>query len=227
MADPQRVRELVAAMQDATKQPVTVKHRIGIDGRESYEELRQFVEIVNERRPDRFTVHARIAILAGLSPKENRNVPPIRYQDVYRLKNDLPDLQIELNGHVKTPDEIAMHLKSVDAVMVGRAAYDDPWSLSTIDQRFLGADSNLHQSPTRAQVIEAMAAYISRWSAAGWPERNVLRHMLGLFGGVPGTRKYKQRLSGPLSAGEGVSALQEAVASIPEDALHAGPQSAN
>ncbi len=237
MADPPRVRELVAAMKAATEQPVTVKHRIGIDGRESYEELREFVAVVNEQRPDRFTVHARIAILGGLSPKENRNIPPIRYEDVYRLKRELPELRIEINGHIKTPDEIAHHLQYVDGVMIGRAAYDDPWMLASVDERFFrakaddprlfearGVSGAVFEPPTRARVIETMREYIDRWAAAGWPDRNILRHMLGLFGGVPGTRKFKQRLSVPIAMGTGARALAEAAAHIPDEFLHARPE---
>lgn len=218
MADPGRVRELIAAMREATDQPVTVKHRIGIDGRESYQELCEFVECVEESRPARFTVHARIAILAGLSPKENRNVPPLRYEDVHRLKRDFPHLQIEINGHIKTVEDIRRQLEGVDAVMVGRAAYDDPWLFHRMDPEFF-AD----EAPTRnrGQVIEAVIPYMERWAAAGWPERSILRHMLGLFLGSPGTRKYKQVLSGPLRPGGGAEALREAVSHIPDQILHA------
>ena len=204
MASPARVRTLVGAMREATEKPVTVKHRIGIDGRESYEELREFVETVNHAGPARFTVHARIAVLAGLSPKENRTVPPLRYDDVYRLKRELPHLQIEINGGVHSVDEIRDHLSHVDGVMVGRAAYDNPWMMSAVDQEFFaGAAAGIHgpdgaRHPTRRQVIQAMAPYIRRWQEAGWPARNVLRHMLGLFAFQPGTRRYKQVLSGPV-----------------------------
>jgi len=231
MANPPRVRELVAAMQEASEQPVTVKHRIGIDGRESYEELREFVEVVNEQKPDRFTVHARIAILGGLSPKENRNVPPIRYDDVYRLKRELPDVQIEINGHIKTPDEIAHHLEYVDGVMIGRAAYDDPWMLAGVDRRFFETSGPAGpagavdaEPPTRAQVVETMREHIDRWTSAGWPDRNILRHMLGLFAGVPGTRRFKQRLSVPIAHGTGSRALAEAAAHISHDFLNAPPK---
>ncbi len=216
MADPGRVRELVAAMREATAQPVTVKHRIGIDGRESYAELRQFVETVEQARPARFTVHARIAILTGLSPKENRTVPPLRYQDVYRLKQELPDLQVEINGHIKSVEEIHRHLARLDAVMVGRAAYDEPWFFHRVDPEFFGA-----APPTRnrGEVIDRMIPYLERWAANGWPERSILRHMLGLFTGTPGTRRYKQALSGPLTPGQGVAALKEAAAAIPDSVL--------
>lgn len=194
MARPEHVRRIVEAMRVATSRPVTVKHRIGIDGRESYEEMRDFVQEVNLAGPDRFTVHARIAILAGLSPKENRNVPPLRYEDVYRLKRDLPHLQVEINGHIGTIEEIDAHLEQVDGVMIGRAAYDNPWLFADIDSRYFGADPGTR--PTRRSVIEGMLPYLDAWTAAGWPVRNVLRHMLGLFAFQPGTRKFKQVVSG-------------------------------
>lgn len=220
MARPAHVRRLVEAMRSATSRPVTVKHRIGIDGRESYDEMREFVEVVNEAQPARFTVHARIAILAGLSPKENRSVPPLRYEDVYRLKREMPHLQIEINGHVGSLDEIAGHLERVDGVMIGRAAYDHPWLFAEVDERFFGADRA--GRPTKRQVVEGMMPYLDRWCAAGWPARNVLRHMLGLFAFCPGTRRYKQALSGPLpAANDGAAILRDAVAHVRPEVLDA------
>ncbi|TFH05883.1 MAG: tRNA dihydrouridine(20/20a) synthase DusA [Spirochaetales bacterium] len=219
MATPTVVRDLVEAMKAATDRPVTVKHRIGIDGRESYEEMKEFVLTVNSVAPARFTVHSRIAILAGLSPKENRTVPPLRYEDVYRLKTEIPTLQVEINGGIKTADEIQHHLERVDGVMIGRAAYDDPWFLSDADQRFFGATA---PRPTRRSVIEAMKPYIDQWQAHGWPARNVLRHMLGLFAYQEGTRKFKQRLSGPLPDHlSGSELLDAAVAGVPDRVLDA------
>ena len=209
MADPRRVGELIEVMREATAQPVTVKHRIGIDGRESYEELCEFVRTVDESRPARFTVHARIAILSGLSPKENRMVPPLRYEDVHRLKQEFPELQIEINGHIKSIADIRSQLAHVDAVMVGRAAYDDPWLFHSVDQEFFGAPAPVR---TRGEVIDAVIPYMERWAAAGWSERSILRHMLGLFPGIPGARKYRQILSGPLVPGAGTVALREAAA---------------
>ena len=220
MARPDHVRELIGAMRSATRRPVTVKHRIGIDGRESYEEMREFVETVEEAEPARFTVHARIAILAGLSPKENRSVPPLRYEDVYRLKRELPHLQIEINGHVGSLEEIAGHLEHVDGVMVGRAAYDQPWLFADVDERFFGAERC--ERPTRRRVVDGMTPYLDRWCAAGWPARNVLRHMLGLFAFCPGTRRYKQALSGPLpSSNDGAAILRDAVSRIRPEVLDA------
>jgi len=220
MARPERVRTLVQAMREATTRPVTVKHRIGIDGRESYEEMLEFVDVVNEAGPARFTVHARIAILAGLSPKENRSVPPLRYEDVYRLKRDRPELSIEINGHVATLDEMTEHLRRVDAVMIGRAAYDNPWLFADVDERFYGVDPV--DRPTRRAVIDGMIPYLERWCAAGWPARNVVRHMLGLFAGRPGTRRFKQVLSGPLPTGAGSGeVLRRAVRHLSSEVLDA------
>lgn len=217
MARPGHVRDLVAAMRSETSRPVTVKHRIGIDGRESYGEMREFVETVNEAGPARFTVHARIAILAGLSPRENRTVPPLRYDDVYRLKRELPDLQIEINGHIGSVDEITRHLARVDGVMIGRAAYDNPWLFASVDEEFFGDPA---RRPTRRAVVEAMMPYLERWCAAGWPARNVLRHMLGLFAGCPGTRRFKQALSGPMPASnDGAAILRDAVARVKSEVL--------
>ena len=220
MARPEHVRALVQAMRDATSKPVTVKHRIGIDGRERYEEMLEFVDVVNQAAPARFTVHARIAILAGLSPKENRSVPPLRYEDVYRLKRERPELGIEINGHIATVQDMAEHLRRVDAVMIGRAAYDNPWLFADVDERFFGAPTA--NRPTRRAVIESMVPYLERWCEAGWPARNVVRHMLGLFAGRPGTRRFKQVLSGPLPAGPGSGeALRRAVRHLSSEVLDA------
>lgn len=219
MARPEQVREIVHAMRAATDKPVTVKHRIGIDGRESYDEMLEFVDTVAQAKPARFTVHARIAILAGLSPKENRTVPPLRYADVYRLKRERPELSVELNGHVGTHEEIEEHLKKVDAVMIGRAAYDNPWLFAEADDRYFGAGGT--HRPTRRAVVEGMVPYLESWCAAGWPARNVLRHMLGLFAFQPGTRRFKQALSGPLPerTSDVVRLLKESIGHVGEEIL--------
>ncbi len=222
MATPERVRTLVTAMRDATSKPVTVKHRVGIDGRESYDELRAFVEAVNQASPDRFTVHARIAILSGLSPKENRSVPPLRYEDVYRLKRELPHLQIEINGGILTLQEASAHLDHVDGVMIGRAAYDNPWMLREADNRFFGNGTAAARDgmPTRDAVVAAMLPYLRDWQGRGWHPRAILRHMLGLFAFQPGARKYRQLLSGPMSEdADGAELLLAAVAQIPDRVL--------
>ena len=218
MARPDHVRVLVEAMRSATDRPVTVKHRIGIDGRERYEEMLDFVQTVSRAGPARFTVHARIAVLGGLSPKENRSVPPLRYSDVYRLKRDLPDLQIEINGHVSSIDQIDGHLEHVDGVMIGRAAYDNPWLFADVDARYFGAD--LATRTTRGAVVEEMIPYVEAWCRAGWPARNVLRHMLGLFAFQPGTRAFKRLLSGPIADDDAANLLRRAVGRIDRDILY-------
>ncbi len=217
MARPDHVRVLVDAMRSATDRPVTVKHRIGIDGRERYEEMVDFVRTVSRAGPARFTVHARIAVLGGLSPKENRSVPPLRYADVYRLKRDLPHLQIEINGHVSSIDEVDRHLRHVDGVMIGRAAYDNPWLFAGVDARYFGADPATRA--TRGQVIEQMIPYVEAWCRAGWPARSVLRHMLGLFAFQPGTRQFRRVLSGPIANDDAPDLLRRAVANIRPDVL--------
>ena len=222
MAVPQHVRTLVEAMRSATHKPVTVKHRIGIDGRESYGELREFVETVSKAAPDRFTVHARIAILAGLSPKENRSVPPLRYEDIYRLKRELPHLQIEINGGIQSIGEVHEHLRHVDGVMIGRTAYDNPWMMATVDRELYSAmDGNGGNAVpvSRRQVIEAMVPYVRHWQEQGWPAHNILRHMLGLFAFQPGTRRYKQILSGTKRDADGAELLRAATAHFSHEVL--------
>lgn len=162
MAYPELVKEMLFAMKEATNKPVTVKHRIGIDGTgilpdnispkiiNRYDDMVKFVDTISAAKIDRFTIHARIAILAGLSPRENREIPPIRYEDVYKFKKDFPHLNIDINGSIKTPDDIENHLKYVDGVMIGRASYEDPFMLRSADKFF---DSNLDSNISRADII--------------------------------------------------------------------------
>ena len=197
MAQPDVVADCVTAMREACGLPVTVKHRIGIDDLDRYEDMANFVRIVAAAGADRFTVHARKAWLSGLSPKENRNVPPLRYPEVYRLKQDFPALHVEINGGVKLLDEVDGHLQNVDAVMIGRAAYDTPWLFAGVDERFYGAPSGTR---SRAEAAEAMIPYLDRWMSRGGRMMPVTRHMLQLFKGVPGSRRWKRTL-GEASAG--------------------------
>lgn len=188
MAEADLVGDGVAAMRAATKLPVTVKHRIGIDRVESYDFVCDFVGTVHRRGGCTvFIVHARNAWLQGLSPKENREIPPLRYELVYRLKRDFPDFTIVLNGGVKTDDEIAAHLQHVDGVMVGREAYHTPWSMADWDRRFFG-DAPTERS--REDVERAMVAYMERQPGVPWA--HVARHMLGLWNGTPGARRWRQ-----------------------------------
>jgi len=189
MAEPALVAECVKAMRDAVTLPVTVKHRIGIDRTESYAFVRDFVGTVARSGCEVFIVHARNAWLKGLSPKENRDVPPLRYETVYRLKQDFPDLTIVLNGGVAGDEQIAAHLQRVDGVMLGREAYHHPWSMAHWDERFFGARPSNHD---RDQVEKTMVEYMRHIIAQGEPWTHVARHMLGLRNGMPGARKWRQ-----------------------------------
>ncbi len=209
MAQPQRVADGVAAMRSAVQIPVTVKHRIGIDERDAYEDMAAFVQRVAAAGCDRFSVHARKAWLQGLSPKENRDIPPLRYADVYRLKQAFPHLAIEINGGIQTLEQAQVHLRSVDAVMIGRAAYDNPYLFATVDQAIYGEDK---LPLTRPEIAEAMLAYIERWVSQGGKLHTVTRHMLQLFAGEPGTRAWKRYLTEQSSKlGAGAEVIQAAL----------------
>ncbi len=190
MAEPDLVAECIHSMQKAVKIPVTVKHRIGIDDMQSYEEMLHFVDTVAATGCTYFVVHARIAILKGLSPKENREVPPLRYEDVYRLKQERPHLTIEINGGIKTFAETQAHLQHVDGVMIGREAYHNPYLLAELGQLW-----NL-EAPDRFDIMEQMLPYIEQCMAEGAPLSIITRHILGLFQNLPGARKWRQALSG-------------------------------
>jgi tRNA-dihydrouridine synthase A len=189
MAEPSLVADCVRAMCDATDLPVTVKHRIGLDRGEDYGFVRDFVGTVAEAGCSVFVVHARNAWLQGLSPKENREVPPLRYEVVYRLKRDFPALTVVLNGGVADDGQIEHHLRHVDGVMVGRTAYHDPWRLAGWDARFFGAPPLWLD---RDDVERAMVDYMTAQAAAGVPWPHVARHMLGLRHGLPGARRWRQ-----------------------------------
>ena len=191
MAEPQLVADCVKAMVDAVDIPVTVKHRIGIDRSESYEFVRDFVGTVSEAGCRVFLVHARNAWLKGLSPKENREVPPLRYELVHRLKRDFPHLTIAVNGGITTTAQVAAQLESVDGVMVGREAYHNPWWMAEWDSRFFGEPVEAWR--TREWVEERMTEYMAREAAAhGTPWSSIARHMLGLRHGLPHARRWRQ-----------------------------------
>lgn len=192
MAEPKLVSDCVKAMRDAVDIDVTVKHRIGIDQIEHYDYLREFVDTVAEAGCRTFIVHARNAILKGLSPKENREIPPLKYDYVYRLKRERPDLEILINGGVKTNAEIAEHLKHVDGVMVGREAYHNPWLMADWDALFYGDEA---AGPERAAVVDAMMPYVTERLGDGSNVRHIARHILGLFQGLPGARNWRRMLS--------------------------------
>lgn len=187
------VADGVKAMRDVVDIPVTVKHRIGIDRIESYDFVRDFVGTVAEAGCEVFIVHARNAWLQGLSPKENRDIPPLRYEFVYRLKRDFPALTIALNGGVGSDEQIAEHLRHVDGVMVGRQAYHEPWSMADWDARFFGdAPATPHE---RAAIEALMVEYMARQAPKGVAWAHVARHMLGLWNGMPGARRWRQAWS--------------------------------
>jgi tRNA-dihydrouridine synthase A len=190
MAEPQLVADGVKAMRDAVSIPVTVKHRVGIDRVESYDFVRDFVGTVSEAGCEVFMVHARNAWLDGLSPKENREIPPLRYELAHRLKLDFPQLTFGINGGFTTNEQIAEHLRHVDGVMVGREAYHNPWLLTTWDEAFFGAAPS---TVTREAVEEQMVAYMERaFLEDGCPWYAIARHMLGLRHGLRGARRWRQ-----------------------------------
>ncbi|NJK99248.1 MAG: tRNA dihydrouridine(20/20a) synthase DusA [Spirulinaceae cyanobacterium SM2_1_0] len=213
MAQPERVAAAVAAMRSAVSIPVTVKHRIGIDERDRYTDLVDFVRTVAAAGCQRFSVHARKAWLQGLSPKENRSVPPLRYADVYRLKQDFPDLVIEINGGIVDFAQAQTHLRQVDAVMIGRAAYDNPYLFATADRDFFGATTAVR---SRHAVIEALFPYIDDWVSRGTKLNSLTRHLLQLFAGQPGTKVWKRYLSEHAHRpGAGVEVVQAALSQVP------------
>ena len=190
MAEPQLVADCVKAMVDVVGVPVTVKHRIGIDKTESYEFVRDFVGAVSEAGCSTFLVHARNAWLKGLSPKENREVPPLRYETVHRLKQEFPQLTFATNGGITTSGQVVQELAQVDGVMIGRAAYHNPWWLAQWDSEFFGAPAS---ELSREWVEELMTEYMAREAAAhGTPWSSIARHMLGLRNGLPGARRWRQ-----------------------------------
>ena len=221
MAQPELVAECVAAMRGATSLPVTVKHRIGVDDLDRYEDMANFVRVVSEARPARFTVHARKAWLQGLSPKENRTVPPLRYEEVHRLKREFPDLFIEINGGFRTLSAIQAQLDKVDAVMVGRAAYETPYLFATVDRDVFGEEV---EPVTRREVVEGMLPYIEEQLGKGVYLNRITRHMLGLFAHQPGARSWRRFISeNAHKKGAGVEVLLGALAEIPESVLDARP----
>ncbi|MDC7711178.1 tRNA dihydrouridine(20/20a) synthase DusA [Vogesella sp. LYT10W] len=192
MAEPVLVADCVKAMRDAVDIDITVKHRIGINDIDSYDAMRAFVDVVADAGCHTFIVHARNAILKGLSPKENREIPPLKYEYVYRLKRERPDLEILINGGIKTNEEIAAHLQHVDGVMVGREAYHNPYLMAEWDALFYGAAG----SPlSRGKVVEALLPYVAARLQDGSNVRHIARHVLGLFQGQKGARQWRRMLS--------------------------------
>tara|TARA_B100001094_G_C18193376_1_gene808874 strand:+ start:656 stop:1648 length:993 start_codon:yes stop_codon:yes gene_type:complete len=192
MAEAQQVADCVAAMRDVVSLPITVKTRIGIDDQDSYEFLAQFVETVYQAGCDKWIIHARKAWLNGLSPKQNREIPPLDYPRVYQLKRDFPDLHISINGGIQSFEAMEQHLKHVDGVMMGRQAYQDPFMLAEVDHK-------IYQQPpqhlTRIDVVERMIPYIQAHLKQGGRLNHITRHMIGLFQGVANGRAWRRHLS--------------------------------
>ncbi len=210
MREPELVADCVGAMAARVEVPVTVKHRIGVDDQPAWDTLQRFVATVSAAGCQRFIVHARKAWLQGLSPKQNREIPPLQYELVYRLKEVFPDLHITINGGVDRLDAAEMHLGHVDGVMIGRAAYQNPYMLAELDRRFFDSGAAV---PTRVEVLDRMEAYVAARLAAGTPLRSITRHMLGLFNGQRGARAWRRYLSENAGrAGAGLEVLRAAAA---------------
>lgn len=215
LKEPKLVAECVMAMREASRLPVTVKTRIGVDELDSYEHLAEFVATVHAAGCDSFVIHARKAWLQGLSPKQNREIPPLNYPRVYRLKQDFPELEIVLNGGVRTLEDIHTHLTRVDGVMVGREAYGNPWALAQWDAALWGQEL----TRTRHQVVRDFLPYIERELARGTKLSNITRHLLGLFQSVPGAKGWRRYLSeNAWRPGAGVEVVETALSKVPEDA---------
>jgi tRNA-dihydrouridine synthase A len=210
MREPDRVAECLAAMRAAVSIPVTVKCRIGVDDQEPREVLPAFVDSCAKAGVDTFAVHARKAWLSGLSPKENREVPPLDYALVYELKRAKPELTIIINGGIASLDEAEAHLTNVDGVMLGRAAYQTPAMLMDVDARFFGEDPR-----ELSDAVEAYVDYVAERLAHGVPLNAMTKHMLGLFHGRPGARQFRRHLSeNATRKGAGIAVLREALAYV-------------
>ncbi len=213
MLEPDRVAASVRAMRSACDVPVTVKCRIGVDQSEDYAFLRAFVEAVAAQGCEVFIVHARKAWLSGLSPKENREIPPLHYDTVYRLKQDYPQLTIVINGGVHTLDECANHLMHVDGVMLGRAAYENPYLLADVDQRLFGDETPV---ASREAVLRGLRPYIEREVAAGGRLSWITRHILGLYRNQPGGKAFRRVLSQKATLpSAGWTVIEEALQALP------------
>ncbi len=218
MAEPQLVADCVAAMRDVVDIPVTVKTRIGIDDQDSYEFLTDFITIVSEKGGcEQFTIHARKAWLSGLSPKENREIPPLDYNRAYQIKKDFSHLNIGVNGGVKTLEEAKEHLAHLDGVMIGREAYQSPYLLAEVDQQIFGLDMPVKK---RSEVIFEMFPYIEQQLSQGAYLGHITRHMLGLFQSMPGARQWRRHISeNAHKKGAGLEVVRAALDKIPYQEL--------
>lgn len=192
MAKPQLVAECIGAMVDSVAIPVSIKTRIGIDHEDHYEQLQKLVLAVSQTGCRYFTIHARKAWLEGLSPKQNRDVPPLRYDFVYQLKQDFPDLHISINGGINTLEAMQTHLQHVDGVMIGREAYHNTYLMADVDRLFYGSEQ---KKPGRKEVIQAYADYVEQQMLQGVPMIHLTRHVLGLMHSCPGSKQFRRMLS--------------------------------
>ena len=214
MAFPEIVSEMVTQMKRATNKPITVKHRIGIDGKnilpeyfertllDKYEDMENFVSTVNKSGVNKFIVHARIAILEGLDPKQNREIPPIRYEEVYRLKRENPNLLIEINGGIKTVEDAKNHLNYVDSIMIGREIYDNPMILAELDKLY-GIENKI----TRKEIVEKMLPYVEAMESRGERPHSFLMHKQGLFYGERGSKFWKRAINDPKASSQTLKEL--------------------
>lgn len=229
MAYPELVADIIQAMKSETKKPITVKHRIGIDGSnilpsslskvifDQYEDLEHFVKMVSEVGVNHFIIHARIAILEGLSPKENREIPPLRYDEVYRIKQAFPHLFIEINGGIKTIDAIKEHLHHVDGVMLGRVAYENPFLLTEVDQFIEGGKVN---PISRREVIVSLIKYVEKFGDDIKMGQQALKNTLGLFHNKRGSKLWRQLITPPWSGSDNTrDILEKALLILPEEVL--------
>ncbi|WP_428195460.1 tRNA dihydrouridine(20/20a) synthase DusA [Aliivibrio kagoshimensis] len=216
MAEPQLVAECVSAMREVVDIPVTVKTRIGIDDQDSYQFLTDFVGTVHEKGGcDQFTIHARKAWLNGLSPKENREIPPLDYPRAYQLKTDFPQLVIAVNGGIKTLEESKEHLQHLDGVMIGREAYQNPFLLAEVDQQLFNSDKAVVK---RSDVVRAMYPYIEQQLTEGARLGHMTRHMIGLFQSMPGGRQWRRYISeNAHKPGAGIEVVEAALEKIPSE----------
>jgi tRNA-dihydrouridine synthase A len=220
------VADCFKAMQDAVSIPVSIKCRIGVDEFDSWEFFTDFIQTIRDAGCRIFIVHARKAWLQGLSPKENREVPPLHYDFVHRLKAEMPELNISINGGIKTLDQVEEQLKDLDGVMVGREAYENPWFLHDADERIFGDKRPESDNPadiiagkarpaTRKALLEAYLPYVEKQTAEGCPMTILVKHLYGLFTGLPGARKFRQTLSNgaPKASGpaEAVALIKKAM----------------
>ncbi|MFX1672532.1 tRNA dihydrouridine(20/20a) synthase DusA [Paraburkholderia sp. A2WS-5] len=220
MNEPQLVADCVKAMRDAVSVPVTVKHRIGVDAVEDYAFVRDFVGTIAEAGCTVFIVHARNAILKGLSPKENREIPPLKYEYAWQLKRDFPQLEIIINGGIKTLDEVALHLEHVDGVMLGREAYHNPYVLAGVDARFYGASK---PAPTRDDIEAKLMQYCASEMARGTHLAAITRHALGLYRGEAGARGWRRVLSDNRKLAKGDLAIFEEARAHLRSPMEASP----